>query len=38
MSTDTTARPNANYIEQVRGVDLSIHECYFDDSMPSQAR
>ena len=29
--TDTTARPDAPYIEQIRGVDLLIHECYFPD-------
>jgi ribonuclease Z len=29
--TDTTARADADYIEQIRGVDLLIHECYFPD-------
>jgi len=29
--TDTTAVPNAPYIEFVRGVDLLVHECYFPD-------
>jgi ribonuclease Z len=29
--TDTTARPDAPYIEQIRGVDLLVHECYFPD-------
>lgn len=27
--TDTTAARGANYIEQIRGVDLLVHECYF---------
>jgi ribonuclease Z len=31
--TDTTASPNANYLEHIRGVDLLIHECYFPDSL-----
>ena len=29
--TDTTASLSADYIEQIRGVDLLIHECYFPD-------
>lgn len=29
--TDTTARPNSAYIEQIRGVDLLVHECNFGD-------
>ncbi len=29
--TDTTAAPDADYVEQVRGVDLLVHECYFPD-------
>ena len=29
--TDTTATPNAKYIENIRGVDLLIHEAYFAD-------
>jgi len=29
--TDTTARENAPYIEQIRGVDLLVHECNFPD-------
>lgn len=29
--TDTTARPDAAYVEQIRGVDLLVHECYFPD-------
>lgn len=31
--TDTTASPNAAYLEHIRGVDLLIHECYFPDSL-----
>ena len=29
--TDTVARPKADYIEQIQGVDLLMHECYFTD-------
>jgi ribonuclease Z len=29
--TDTVARPDAAYIEKIRGVDLLVHECYFAD-------
>jgi ribonuclease Z len=29
--TDTTAAPNAPYLDAVRGVDLLVHECYFPD-------
>lgn len=35
--TDTTASPDAEYVSQLRGVDLLIHECNFDDSMRHQA-
>jgi len=35
--TDTTAAADASYVEQVRGVDVLIHECYFSDEMPEQA-
>ena len=31
--TDTTASPDADYLEHIRGVDLLIHECYFPDSL-----
>ena len=30
--TDTTARPGANYVDAIRGVNLLVHECYFPDS------
>ena len=36
--TDTTATPNAAYLEHIRGVDLLIHECYFPDSQAEFAR
>jgi ribonuclease BN (tRNA processing enzyme) len=29
--TDTTARPDASYVDEIRGVDLLVHECYFCD-------
>lgn len=29
--TDTVARPDADYVQQVKGVDLLLHECYFTD-------
>lgn len=35
--TDTIARPGVDYIAAIRGVDLLVHECYFDDSMHSWA-
>jgi ribonuclease BN (tRNA processing enzyme) len=31
--TDTTADPAAAYVEQIRGVDLLLHECYFRDEV-----
>ncbi len=36
--TDTTAAPNAAYIDKIRGVDLLIHECYFPDSEAEMAK
>ena len=35
--TDTTATPSASYVEDIRGVDLLVHECYFSDSLPDLA-
>ncbi len=35
--TDTVASASADYLEKIRGVDLLIHECYFNDDMPDQA-
>lgn len=29
--TDTTAEVDAAYVQQIRGVDLLVHECYFSD-------
>lgn len=36
--TDTTAAPDAPYLEKIRGVDLLIHECNFGDDQPEQAK
>lgn len=36
--TDTMAETDASYVEQIRGVDLLIHECYFRDDQSSLAR
>ncbi len=30
--TDTTASPEADYVEKIQGVDLLVHECYFPDA------
>lgn len=35
--TDTVAAKTADYVENIRGVDLLIHECYFGDDTPDQA-
>ena len=35
--TDTTAVPDADYIEKIRDVDLLIHECYFPDGCEDMA-
>jgi ribonuclease BN (tRNA processing enzyme) len=35
--TDTTARPEADYVDRIRGVDLLIHECYFPDGWEAKA-
>lgn len=35
--TDTTARPDADYIDRIRGVDLLVHECYFPDEQAQWA-
>lgn len=29
--TDTTARPTADYVNRIHGVDVLLHECYFPD-------
>ena len=36
--TDTTATPDAPYLEHIRGVDLLLHECYLPDSQADFAR
>lgn len=35
--TDTTARPDSDYIQAIQGVDLLIHECYFTDDDSERA-
>lgn len=35
--TDTTARPGADYLEHIRGVDLLVHECNFPDAQQGWA-
>ena len=35
--TDTTAAPDADYVEKISGVDLLVHECYFSDEHPQWA-
>lgn len=36
--TDTTASRSASYLDQIRGVDLLIHECYFPDGYEEKAK
>ena len=36
--TDTTARPDAPYVEKIQGVDLLVHECYFPDGYEDLAK
>ena len=36
--TDTPADPTAGYVEQIRGVGLLVHECYFPDEQADWAR
>jgi len=35
--TDTVAAPDADYIQHIQGVDLLVHESYFNDDMSEQA-
>jgi ribonuclease BN (tRNA processing enzyme) len=35
--TDTTARRGAPYVEEIRGVDVLVHECYFPDGYETLA-
>ncbi len=36
--TDTTADPQAEYVQRIRGVDLLVHECFFPDGHEERAR
>ena len=36
--TDTTAADDAAYLEHIRGVDLLVHECYFNDALADRAK
>jgi ribonuclease Z len=36
--TDTTADPAADYVAEIRGVDLLVHECYLADDQADWAR
>ncbi len=36
--TDTTAAVDADYVENIRGVDLLVHECYFADGKAAWAQ
>jgi ribonuclease BN (tRNA processing enzyme) len=36
--TDTTAEPDAPYLDRIRGVDLLLHECYLPDQHAEFAR
>lgn len=35
--TDTSARPDAEYVERIRGATLLVHECYFPDAQADWA-
>ncbi|MGD9634934.1 MAG: MBL fold metallo-hydrolase [Pirellulales bacterium] len=35
--TDTTATPDAPYLEKIRGVSVLVHEAYFGDAMEAKA-
>ncbi len=35
--TDTVAEDDADYVDEIRGVDLLLHECYFDDQQAERA-
>lgn len=35
--TDTVARPDAEYLDQIRDASLLLHECYFDDQQQALA-
>ena len=36
--TDTTAGVDAGYVDEIRGVDLLVHECYFPDAHAELAK
>ena len=36
--TDTTASPDADYVQKIRGVDLLLHEAYFADNVDDLPR
>ena len=36
--TDTYGEPNAGYLEEIRGVDVLLHECFCPDNEPDFAR
>ena len=36
--TDTTAEPDTDYIENIRGVDLLVHECNYSDDLAEAAK
>lgn len=36
--TDTTAKPDADYLPHVKGVDVLVHECYFADGWEDKAQ
>jgi len=35
--TDATAGPDASYLDEIRGVDLLVHECFFPDGWEQRA-
>jgi len=35
--TDATAEPGASYLDEIRGVDLLVHECFFPDGWEQRA-
>ncbi len=36
--TDTYGEPDASYLEEIRGVDVLLHECFWPDNEPELAR
>lgn len=35
--TDATAEPDASYLDEIRGVDVLVHECFFPDGWEQRA-